>query len=163
MLGPMHKWYKYVATVWPLGKSPIIPGTVGTLGGIPLVLLLSHFDNFRYMLFTFIFVIFACAVCIMYERQSEKHDAREIVIDEVAGFLVTMTWVPATWQFMLAGFLLFRFFDGLKPFPINLVDRKIKGGIGVVADDLLAGIFANVILQIIYVNTHWLGLQLHGN
>lgn len=77
-----------------------------------------------------------------------RHDLPEFVMDEVAGFLVTMALVPFTWSFLLAGFVLFRLLDALKPFPISWFDRKVPGGVGVVADDLVAGIVANILLQV---------------
>ena len=139
-----------LATWFGCGKFPKAPGTAGTLGAIPLVWALSLLGPLPYMLATLVFTIFAIFVAHVYEAESGEHDASEVVIDEVAGFLVTMTWVPFSWTYVLAGFLLFRFFDILKPFPISYIDRKVGGGVGVVADDLLAGILANVILQFLW-------------
>jgi phosphatidylglycerophosphatase A len=82
------------------------------------------------------------------------------VIDEVIGFLITMTWLPMTWQAYLAGFLLFRVLDIFKPFPIGYLDEKVPGGLGVVADDVAAGMIANIILQVVLVKTAWLGMQI---
>ncbi len=103
------------------------------------------------MAFVLTFSIIAIFVANIYEVGSD-HDAPSFVMDEVAGFLVTMTWVPCTPLAIAAGFVAFRFFDILKPFPINYLDRKIKGGVGTVADDLVAGIFANVVLQLLLQN-----------
>lgn len=95
-----------------------------------------------------------------YEQLKGGHDHQEIVIDEVVGILITMTLVPLTWQSVLAGFILFRALDILKPFPIGTLDKKVRGGMGVMADDMAAGIIANILLQIVLVKTAWLGVQL---
>ncbi len=95
-----------------------------------------------------------------YEAQSNSHDAKEIVIDEVVGFLITMTWLPMTWQSVVLGFLLFRFFDIVKPPPIRQLDRKVPGGLGVMIDDVAAGFISSLILQTIYTQTSWLGVQI---
>ena len=104
------------------------------------------------MLSTFVFSVFSIWVAQLYEATGGQHDAGEVVIDEVAGFLVTMVWVPLTWPYVIAGFVLFRAFDVIKPFPISYIDQRVKGGVGVIGDDLLAGIASNVILQIVLQN-----------
>ena len=105
-------------------------------------------------------VLLAVIVSQVYENVSGKADPKEVVIDEVVGFIVAMTWLPISWQSLVLGFALFRFLDAVKPFPISFVDRRVKGGVGIVADDLMAGIFTNVILQVIYTRTDWLGSRL---
>ena len=77
------------------------------------------------------------------------HDHPGIVWDEIVGFLITMYLVPLNWAWILTGFLLFRVFDILKPWPIRLIDQKVEGGIGIMLDDVLAGIYAWTVLQII--------------
>lgn len=145
----MQRFIQMTATWFGCGKAPFAPGTIGTLGALPLVWAFSYLQPLHYMLGTVIFSIAAIFVAHFHELMSGEHDASEVVIDEVAGFLVTMTWVPFHWIYVLAGFLLFRFFDVLKPFPISYMDRKIKGGVGIVADDLVAGILSNIIMQAI--------------
>jgi len=71
-----------------------------------------------------------------------------------------MTWLPMTWQSMLFGFVLFRVLDILKPFPIGFIDKKVQGGLGVIADDVVAGLIANIALQVVYSQTNWLGARL---
>ena len=71
------------------------------------------------------------------------------MIDEIAGYLVTLLFIPFAWKYALMAFLVFRFFDMLKPWPIRLIDQKWKGGWGVVGDDLLAGVFANLVMQVL--------------
>lgn len=145
----MQQFIMIFATWFGCGKAPKAPGTFGTLGALPLAWALSLLAPLPYMLMTIVFSIFAIFVSHLHEISSGTHDASEVVIDEVAGFLVTMTWVPFNWKFVLCGFVLFRLFDVVKPFPISYMDRNIKGGIGIVADDLVAGILSNIILQLL--------------
>jgi phosphatidylglycerophosphatase A len=78
-----------------------------------------------------------------------KRDDQRIVIDEIIGFLITMLWVPKFIRFVIIGFFLFRFFDILKPFPIRRLEKVFKGGFGVVLDDVVAGVYANIVLRLI--------------
>lgn len=94
-----------------------------------------------------------------YEHVHGVHDAKAIVIDEVLGFLITMTWLPLTWQSFVLGLVLFRILDIWKPFPISALDHKVKGGLGVILDDIAAGFVANMALQWLAVNTEWLGYR----
>jgi phosphatidylglycerophosphatase A len=91
----------------------------------------------------------ACWAAGEAERIFQEQDSKRIVIDEAVGFLVTMTALPPTWPYLIGGFCLFRCFDILKPPPIRLIERKVKGGYGVVLDDVLAGIYAQISLRII--------------
>jgi phosphatidylglycerophosphatase A len=141
------------ATFFGLGKVSKAPGTVATAATIPIVILMAQFEFYIYMVLALVIAILAIISAELYEQQSKEHDQSEIVIDEVAGFIVTMTWLPINWKTVLAGFLVFRFLDILKPFPISYMDKKIQGGIGVVADDLAAGIIGNILLQLILVKT----------
>lgn len=149
-----------LATWFGLGWLKPAPGTWGTLGAIPLVLLFSLLNPVGYMVAAGLFMLFSVLVAEFYERQVEGHDRSEVVIDEVAGFVIAMTWLPLTWQSWLAAFVLFRVLDALKPPPLSWMDEKIKGGLGVVADDIAAGIMTNFVLQIVFVQTTWLGYQL---
>ena len=144
-----------LATWFGCGKSPRAPGTVGTVGAIPLVWAMSFLMPMPYMLGTIILIIFAIWVSHLHEAITGVHDSKEVVIDEVAGFAVTMTWVPFTWTYVLAGFVIFRILDAVKPWPISYIDREVKGGVGIVADDLLAGILSNIILQVLW-QKRWL-------
>lgn len=150
-------WIEVVTSFFYLGKSPIAPGSIGTIGAIPLVYVLSLMGDRLYLSLTFLICILSIPIVHQFENLSDIHDSKEIVIDEVVGFLVTMALLPMTWQALSLGFLIFRFFDILKPFPIGLIDRKVKGGLGVVADDIVAGIISNIILHYLYTNTIWLG------
>ena len=137
-----------IATGFGAGYAPIAPGTAGTLVAIPVFLVLSSipFPLYEITILTFFFF----ASWISGEAQScwgRKDDLR-IVIDEIMGYLITMLWLPKTLFFIILGFFLFRFFDIFKPPPIRLLER-VKGGYGVVLDDVLAGVYANIVLQII--------------
>lgn len=136
-----------------------MPGTFGTLWGIPLAWLLFKAGPVPYLVLTIAAILFASVVAELHERYTQSHDPGEIVIDEVVGYLVAFAWLPPTWQSYLAAFLAFRFFDILKPPPIRTIDRRVKGGLGTVLDDVAAGLFANIVLQIIFTETSWLGAQ----
>lgn len=149
-----------LATYFGIGKSPKAPGTLATLATVPLWYLISQLGPIVYMALTIALVFLGVWASQVYEDHSQTHDSKEIVIDEVVGYLITMAWLPLTWQSALIGFLLFRFFDIVKPPPIRQLDQKVPGGFGVMADDIVAGIFSSIILQIIYNKTNWLGAQI---
>lgn len=141
------KLISLLATVFGAGLSPKMPGTVGTLAAVPIWYLFFLTGPYGYMVLTFFLVIAAIFICDYYERDLPTHDRPEIVIDEVAGFLITMTWLPFTLKYLVLGFILFRVLDIWKPQPIRYLNDKVKGGFGVVIDDVAAGLIANVILQ----------------
>lgn len=148
-----------LATFFGAGKFPKAPGTMGTLATIPLWYFMAKLSVLPYMLIVIVLAVMGILIAQAYEAIVQKHDSKEIVIDEVVGFLITMTWLPVTWQSVVLGFILFRFFDIVKPPPIRQLDQKVKGGTGVMIDDIAAGVICNLILQIIYTNTLWLGAQ----
>ncbi len=125
----------------PCGFAPVAPGTVGTLGAIPLWLALTRLDAGTYLAFLLAFTALAMVAAQRAGRFWGIADASPIVIDEVAGYLVTMALVPFSWRAALAGFVLFRVFDVVKPWPASALDR-VKNGAGVVLDDLAAGVWA---------------------
>lgn len=139
-----------------------MPGTFGTLLGIPVAWLLMQTSVPAYLFITILFIVGAAAICEVYERMTGHHDSSEVVIDEVAGYLVAAAALPNTWQTFFAAFIAFRFFDVLKPLGIRSIDRRVKGGFGTVLDDVAAGLAANVVLQFVYMKTDWLGVQLVG-
>ena len=149
-----------LATFFGSGKLPKSPGTWGTLATIPLwYLMAKNLHAITYMIVTLVLCVAAILISQAYENMTNTHDSKEIVIDEVVGFLITMTWLPMTWQSLVAGFVLFRIIDITKPPPIRQLDQKIKGGVGVVIDDIAAGLVCNIILQMVYTYTPWLGAQ----
>jgi phosphatidylglycerophosphatase A len=145
----MRRCVILLATWWGVGFCPRAPGTAGTLAAIPLVLLLSLLPVGLYFLCVLGIASLACWVAGEAERIFQEQDCQRIVIDEVVGLLVTMAALPPQWPYLLAGFLFFRAFDIIKPPPIRFLERKIKGGYGVVLDDMLAGIYAHIALRIL--------------
>ncbi|MCM2281340.1 MAG: phosphatidylglycerophosphatase A [Bdellovibrionaceae bacterium] len=158
-----QKIIEMLATGFYIGKMPKAPGTWGTLLGIPVVWLLKLGSPMAYMLGAIGLLLFAVAVCEIHEVLTERHDSGQVVIDEVVGFVITMTWIPLSIPFLVAGFVVFRFFDIFKPFPIGYIDKKIRGGLGTVLDDVAAGLISNVVLQLVYQNTVWLGEMWNGH
>ena len=138
-----------LATWWGAGYSPIAPGTAGTIAAIPFFLVLRLLPLYGYLACVLGLGLVACWAAGEAERFFQEQDSKRIVIDEVVGFLVTMTALPPTWPYLIGGFCLFRCFDILKPPPIRLIERKVKGGYGVVLDDVLAAIYAQISLRII--------------
>jgi phosphatidylglycerophosphatase A len=154
----LGKLLDHLATGFQVGRLGRAPGTLGTLWGIPVAWLLSRAGPLSYVAGSISITFGAIFVAEWYESQNPGHDHPEVVIDEVAGFVTTMALIPFTWVTALAAFVLFRFFDILKPYPISYIDRKIEGGLGVVSDDIAAGVAANVLLQFICFKTTLLGV-----
>ncbi|MGZ3771149.1 MAG: phosphatidylglycerophosphatase A family protein [Bdellovibrio sp.] len=155
----MRNFLKQVATLFGVGRFPKGPGTVATLATIPLVMLLWKAGPFVYMAVILLLLPVGIAAAEVYEQDKGGHDFKEIVIDEVVGFLITMVWLPLTWQAILIGFALFRLLDITKPLFIGYLDKKVQGGLGVMIDDVVAGIIASLIMQTLYAQTNWLGSQ----
>ncbi|MEK7225397.1 MAG: phosphatidylglycerophosphatase A [Bacteroidota bacterium] len=132
-----------------LGYSPIAPGTVGSLLGVVLFVPLSSLLPVYYAFFLLLASILSFKIAGEAERFFGKKDCSVIVIDEVVGVFFTMFMFPPTLFYLSAGFLLFRVFDISKPFPASWIDRKMSGGTGVVLDDIVAGIYANICLHIL--------------
>ncbi len=136
----MGPWV-WLAAWGPCGLSPVAPGTVGTLGAIPLFWLLRDLPLWLYLVTLAAFVALAVRAADAAGRHWKVTDASPIVIDEVAGYLTTMALFPWSWEGALVGFVLFRIFDVLKPWPASALDRW-KTGFGVVGDDVAAGVWA---------------------
>jgi len=137
----------FLALGFGSGLAPKAPGTLGTLVAVPLFLLLQNLSLWGYLLMllaTFLLGVWLCGVTA---RNLGVHDHPGIVWDEFVGYWLTMAAVPAGWQWLLLGFCLFRIFDIAKPWPIRLVDRRIGGGFGIMFDDVLAGVYAWLLLQ----------------
>lgn len=146
----MRHFIVILATGFGIGYSPIAPGTLGTLLAIPIYFFLSEISFPLYQLTLLAFFFLSSWISERAENYFGKKDDPRIVIDEMMGFFITMLWVTKTPLFILVGFILFRFFDIFKPFPIRRFE-KVRGGFGVVLDDVMAGIFANVILRFIMI------------
>ncbi|MGF1546226.1 MAG: phosphatidylglycerophosphatase A [Thiotrichales bacterium] len=140
---PVH-WFAFG---FGLGLAPRAPGTFGTLLGIPLFLLLADLSLTSYIMTLAVLAAFGVWVCGASSRRLGVHDHGGIVWDEVVGYLVTMTALPATPGWLVAGFVVFRFFDIVKPWPIGWFDRKVHGGFGIMLDDIIAGLMGAAVLQ----------------
>lgn len=141
---PLH----FLSLGFGSGLSPFAPGTFGTLAAIPLYLLIQPLPLAGYLFITLAGLVIGFYLCGETARALGVHDHGGIVWDEIIGYLITMVAVPLHWYWIIAGFILFRLFDIFKPWPIKWIDRRITGGVGIMLDDVLAGIFA------------WTGLQL---
>jgi len=128
------------------GLAKKAPGTFGTLAAIPVYWLFAQTNLFVYSLLSLIVTIIGIWICDSAAKKLDEHDFGGIVWDEIAGYLITMWLVPLSWQAMVLGFVLFRFFDILKPWPIKWIDRQVHGGLGIMLDDVLAGVFAGGLL-----------------
>ena len=145
----MRTFVLLFATWGGTGYSPVASGTVGTLAAIPFYLVLARLPLSLYLLTLAAFFFFSCWVAGLAEELFAEKDSGKIVIDEVVGYLVTMTGVAVSWQTVAAGFLLFRFFDIVKIQPARFFDRHLKNGYGVVLDDVVAGMYAWLALQLL--------------
>ena len=141
----------FFATGFFTGFLPTMPGTWGTFAGIPLVIISHRLTTMVQAVVTLVFVALAVYIAGRAELLFEDRDARPIVIDEMAGFLITLLWLPLNLLTFSLGFLLFRVFDIVKPPPIGTIEKRLQGGLGVVMDDVLAGVFANATLRLLLI------------
>lgn len=133
------------------GLSRYMPGTMGTVAAIPLYLLLVlTTDTITYLIATVFLMVLGIWICQYAAEKLAVHDFGGIVWDEVVGLLLTLLGFSYSWQLLLAGFVLFRFFDIVKPWPIRVIDKRIHGGLGIMLDDVLAAVFANLVLHLIF-------------
>ncbi len=144
---PWRRFVHFLAFGFGSGRSPVAPGTFGTLVGIPAYLLLQPLAIYIYV--AVVAAMFGVGVwlCHVTEQDLGTHDHSGIVWDEIVGYLITMFMAPAGWEWVVLGFLLFRLFDIWKPFPIRQIERRIQGGFGNMLDDALAALYAWVVLQ----------------
>jgi phosphatidylglycerophosphatase A len=147
----MNRFILLLATGFGVGNSPVAPGTMGTFLSIPIYLFLSQIPSPLYELTLLTFFFLSSWISEQAQKYWGKKDDQRIVIDEMMGFLITMLWVPRTTLFIIMGFFLFRFFDIFKPFPIRRLEAKCSGGFGVVLDDVIAGVYANISLHLIHL------------
>jgi phosphatidylglycerophosphatase A len=145
-----------LATFFGAGYSPVAPGTAGSLAAIPLVLLI---DVAAPLWAELAIIALLCGVGVWSASAAERllrcDDPGPVVIDEVAGMLVTMVAVPLSGPSLLAGFLAFRVMDIVKPYPAGRLER-LGGGLGIMADDVAAGLYANLVLQVLVrVRPEW--------
>lgn len=140
---PVH----FLALGFGSGLSKKAPGTMGTLAAVPLVWLMSHLSLELYLVITLVSCLVGIYLCGKTARDVGVHDHGAIVWDEIAGFMITMLAAPMSVLSLLVGFALFRFFDIIKPWPISWLDKHVHGGLGIMLDDILAGVMAMACLQ----------------
>ena len=138
---------KNIATLGFIGYLPLAPGTWGSLAGLICLLSLPLSLPVHLVLIAVGLVVGTIASSAA-EKLIGEHDSRHIIIDEFVGVLVATFYLPHSMRFLVAAFLLFRVFDILKPFPVNRVEKTFRGGVGIMADDVVAGIYANAVINI---------------
>lgn len=144
MKNPVH----FLALGFGSGLVPVMPGTFGSLAAIPLLLLCMSLSTPSFIAITLIASVVGIYLCGKTADDMQVHDHGSIVWDEIAGMFVTFLFLPVTASSLILGFLLFRLFDILKPWPIGIIDKRLHGGTGIMLDDLLAGAMACVCLHI---------------
>lgn len=133
-----------------VGLLPVAPGTAGSLAALPFAYLIHiYFGGTGLLAAAMTMFFIGWAACSHYLIYSSESDPKEVVVDEVAGQWVVLSVLLPTWQSYLVGFLLFRFFDVVKPWPISVVDRKMKTALGVMLDDVLAGFYPVLLLLLV--------------
>ena len=144
----------FIATGCYIGNITFAPGTFGTVLGLLLCFFLSKIDYSMAVLLTLIFIL--CAIWIANEAEKilKTEDPGCIVIDEIAGIILTLSGLPFNITSVTAGFLVFRALDIWKPYPIRFLENKLSGGIGIVLDDVAAGILSNLILRFLLKMTY---------
>ena len=138
MKDPVH----FLALGFGSGLAPMMPGTSGSLAALPILYAMSFVSLQSFIIITVVSFLVGIYLCGKTARDLKVHDHGSIVWDEVAGMMVTFIAVPINPLSLLLGFLLFRFFDILKPWPISVFDRRVHGGFGIMIDDIVAGAIA---------------------
>jgi len=139
----------FLATGFYVGNIPFAPGTFGSLIGLPLCYLLAEIQLTAAIIAALLLIGLAIWISNAAERTFKRKDPGCIVVDEMAGMVVTLIGLPFNLITVVTGFILFRILDILKPFPIRVLDKRLSGGLGIVADDVVAGIFSNIIIRIL--------------
>jgi phosphatidylglycerophosphatase A len=151
MRNPVH----LLAFGFGAGLIPKAPGTFGALVAIPIYLLLQPLWLVYYALIVLLTFLAGIWICQRTADDLGVHDYGGIVWDEIVGYLFGMAFAPPGWIWIVIGFLLFRLFDILKPWPIRWIDQTVEGGLGIMLDDILAGVFTAVVIFLLSL-TGWL-------
>lgn len=141
--------YTIIASVFYIGYLPVAPGTLGSLAALILYYFVCRSAVFMTAVILII-IILGFITAGKVERMFGEKDPEEIIIDEFGGMLISLYRIPPTMGYVVTGFLLFRFFDIVKPKPIRSLE-KLNGSLGIMSDDLIAGVYANMVLQVIYI------------
>lgn len=153
-LNEIHMFKKiilFVSQGFGSGLMPFAPGTWGSLLGIPAYFIIQIFSWRIQIILVAALIVIAVITAHLGAKLLQKEDPGSIVIDEIAGQVITLWGVEFTLANIIAGFILFRFFDILKPYPIKKLEKRIPGGAGIVADDLMAGIYARIIMALFVI------------
>jgi phosphatidylglycerophosphatase A len=147
---PFRSPVQFLAFGFGSGLSPRAPGTVGTLVAVPLYWLVADWGLVAYTAFVVAAAVLGVWICDAASRQLGVHDHPGIVWDEFVGYWITLWGMPVDWVWMVAGFAVFRVLDIAKPWPIGHLDRQVAGGLGIMLDDMLAGVMACGTLHLAY-------------
>lgn len=142
---PLH----FLSLGFGSGLSSVAPGTMGTLVAVLLYIPLATLSLWAYVAFLLLTTVIGVVLCDKTSQALGGHDHPSIVWDEFVGFWITMLFAPAGWIWIVIGFILFRLFDIWKPWPVSFADQNVRGGLGIMLDDVLAGIYALFFLQLI--------------
>jgi phosphatidylglycerophosphatase A len=138
---------KYIATLGFIGYLPFAPGTFGTLAAVIFMVILKP-STLLHIGLTVFFIITGIVSSNKAEKLFGEKDSLHIIIDEFAGYMAALLFLPQNWGYMIAAFVLFRFFDILKPPPLRRLEYFFKGGFGIMADDIGAAAYTNLVLQL---------------
>ncbi len=142
---------RFLASGFFSGHIPFAPGTMGTIVAIPLYLLLvAALTGWWYAGAVVALTLAAIWISSLAEKLYGRKDPPQVVIDEIVGFMLTMIAMPPTAMYIIMGFVLFRVFDIIKPQPAGWINDRMRGGSGIVLDDIVAGLYANIVLQFLY-------------
>ncbi|MDO6426520.1 phosphatidylglycerophosphatase A [Thalassotalea sp. 1_MG-2023] len=141
---------QFLALGFGSGLIPKAPGTFGTLAAIPVFLLLAPLPTMTYLAVVAVMALFGIYICSHAAKAAKVHDHPAIVWDEIVGYLITMALIPVSWKSIIVGFLLFRLFDIIKPWPISLLDKHCHGGFGIMIDDIAAGLVAFLCMYFLF-------------
>lgn len=146
----MRRLIIVLASGFGTGYAPVASGTFGTLVGIPLFFAFAPLADAQPVLAILVYIAAVAAACWIAgqaESAFDEHDSGKIVIDEIVGFLATALFLPATWTTVIAAFFVFRILDIIKPYPASAIDARMPGGSGVVLDDVVSGLYGNLVLR----------------
>ncbi|MCE2926578.1 MAG: phosphatidylglycerophosphatase A [Rickettsiales bacterium] len=159
MIAASKHWWWWIATWFGCGKSPIVSGTVGSAAALPFAYLIHH-QLGPFGLFIAAWIIFFLgwlASKHFLEKTGCEHDPKDIVVDEVAGQWLLLSALPLTWQGYLVGFILFRAFDIIKPWPVRWLDKNVEGAVGVMLDDMAAAVYPILLFLLSLIISNALG------
>lgn len=151
LMNPIH----FLAVGLGSGMSPFMPGTMGSLMAIPIWLLFCNLTPMLYWVLIIVSFVFGCFLCQKTSDDTGTHDSGHIVWDEFVGMWITLFFIPqVTLLWLVIGFIAFRVFDIIKPWPIRWFDKKMSGGFGIMIDDVVAAIFSSLVVYLLALWIH---------